>query len=134
MEQVVIDTNVVVSSVLSSKGNPAKIMKLCLNDLIKIVLSNEILDEYKRVLSYNRLNIAIETQSGIIRAIEEVATIVEPTKSTISFADESDRVFYDTAKASNSILITGNVKHFPNESFIMTPSEFFRSIIGELET
>ena len=134
MEQVVIDTNVVVSSVLSSRGNPAKIMKLCLNDLIKIVLSNEILDEYKRVLSYNRLNIAIETQSGIIRAIEEVATIVEPTKSTISFADESDRVFYDTAKASNSILITGNVKHFPNESFIMTPSEFFRSIIGELET
>ena len=38
--------------------------------------------------------------------------------------DESDRIFYDTAKESKSILISGNLKHFPNEEFIMLPADF----------
>jgi len=47
-------------------------------------------------------------------------------ESNIPMPDESDRIFYDTAKQSGSILITGNTKHFPDEPFIMTPAEFMR--------
>jgi hypothetical protein len=38
--------------------------------------------------------------------------------------DESDRKFYDAAKKSESILVTGNVKHFPSVYFVMSPSAF----------
>jgi len=40
--------------------------------------------------------------------------------------DEDDRIFYDTAKQSESILITFNEKHFRSLSDIkiMTPGQF----------
>jgi len=50
--------------------------------------------------------------------------LIEPFVSTVFMTDETDRTFYDTAKASDSILITGNIKHYPTEPFIMTPTEF----------
>jgi len=40
--------------------------------------------------------------------------------------DETDRIFYDTAKNTASILITGNIRHYPNEKFILTPTEFLK--------
>jgi predicted nucleic acid-binding protein len=42
----------------------------------------------------------------------------------IDLPDEKDRIFYDTAKQRNAILITGNIKHFPEEDFIMSPKDF----------
>jgi hypothetical protein len=44
--------------------------------------------------------------------------------------DESDRKFYDAAKACHAILITGNQKHFPKENFIVSPAEFWCSEFG----
>jgi len=43
-------------------------------------------------------------------------------------SDEDDRIFYDTAKSANAVLVTGNKKHYPDESFIMTPAEFLEHI------
>ena len=40
--------------------------------------------------------------------------------------DEDDRAFYDTAKNNDAYLVTGNTRHYPNESFILTPTEFMR--------
>jgi len=42
--------------------------------------------------------------------------------------DETDRVFYDTAKASGAILITGNIRHYPAMPFIMTPADFLGTL------
>jgi len=121
---VVVDTNIIVSSALSSKGNPTEIMNLISDNKIQLFYCSEILDEYIRVLAYEKLNIAPQTQKNIITAIEDIGILVEPTISKISFSDESDRVFYDTAKASKAILITGNLRHYPTGEFIRTPAEF----------
>jgi len=129
MHRVVLDTNVVVSAVLSPKGIPAEILKRCFSNFLQILCSSEILDEYKRVLSYGKLNIETYTQTGIIDAVREASTLIVPTKSTIVLPHESDRIFYDTAKTGEAVLITGNIKHFPNEPFIMTPSDFMREEI-----
>jgi len=56
--------------------------------------------------------------------MNEYGTQYMPKASTISLIDEDDRIFYDTAKESGSILVTGNIKHFPNEAFVMTPAQF----------
>ena len=128
MRQVVIDTNIIVSSALSEKGKPAEIMNLCFSGVLQVFYNAEIFDEYKRVLSYRRLNIAIEIQVGIINAIAEVGTLINTIASTMPLPDEADRVFYDTARASGAILITGNIKHFPARSFIMTPAAYLEKM------
>jgi putative PIN family toxin of toxin-antitoxin system len=124
MKSVVLDTNIVISSVISSNGNPSAIMSLVSDGEIQAYYSNEILDEYKKVLAYDRLKINSEKQVEIIEKIIEQGILIEPEKSDIPLPDESDRVFYDTAKDANAILITGNIKHFPNEDFILTPVQF----------
>lgn len=128
---VVIDTNVVVSSILSDKGAPSKIMNLCFSGVLRMVYTADIFDEYKRVLAYGKLNIAVETQAGITGAIREAGTMIDPPRSGIPMPDESDRVFYDTAKAGSAILITGNIKHYPAEPFIMTPADFLRFAVND---
>ena len=132
MKHVVIDTNVLVSSVISLEGNPAKIMDMIADKQLLIHYSPDILDEYRRVLSYKKLCIALQTQAGIIHEIEKLGISIEPTKSATPLPDESDRIFYDTAKASGAILVTGNTKHYPAESFIMTPADFLKE--SELNT
>ena len=125
MKRAVIDTNILVSSILSSEGNPARIMNLISDKQIQLFYCPEILDEYKRVLAYEKLNIAPQTQEKMVNAIEALGIMIEPVASDISLIDESDRIFYDTAKASGAILITGNIKHFPiDEPFIVTPVQF----------
>ena len=55
---------------------------------------------------------------------------IEVAKSDIAFADESDRIFYDTANESGSTLITGNFKHYPASRFIMVPTAFLNKLGG----
>ena len=124
MQKVVIDTNVVISSNLSLSGNPGEIMRQFYSGVLQLFYTSEILTEYKRVLAYKKFNFAIETQTAILRAIEIGGTLVAPPTSTIPFNDEADRIFYDTAKFSKAILITGNMRHYPADSFIMTPADF----------
>ena len=128
MKRVVLDTNVLVSANLTSEGNPAKIVDLVSYSKLHLLYCPEILDEYKRVLAYEKLDIPVTAQSKAIEGIRKLGELVEPTVSTIPLADETDRIFYDTAKESGAILVTGNTKHFPNESFIMTPADFLASL------
>ena len=98
------------------------------NEEIQLFLSEDILSEYKEVLSRPKLNISKETQQLIIDAITGTGVIIIPSNSSIPMTDESDRKFYDTAKACNATLVTGNIKHYPTESFIMTPADFVAQI------
>ena len=125
MINIVLDTNIIVSAALSSEGNPAKIIKLiALDDSIQIYYSPAILDEYKKVLSYERLNLSEEKQTRAVNLIEKNGVCVQPETSAIPLPDESDHIFYDTAKAVNAYLVTGNLKHYPEESQIVTPARF----------
>ncbi|MDR2712768.1 MAG: putative toxin-antitoxin system toxin component, PIN family [Clostridiales bacterium] len=125
MIKVVIDTNVLVSAALTSYGNPAKILNLIsVNTEIQVYYCPDIINEYREVLSRPRLNINAEKQTRAINAIMRTGIRVDPIASNIPLPDESDRIFYDTTCESNAILITGNIKHYPAEDFIMTPRRF----------
>jgi putative PIN family toxin of toxin-antitoxin system len=125
MSKIVLDTNIIISALLSPDGNPAKILSLIsVSDDIQLFYSVEILSEYRRVLSYPRLNISEEKKLRAVWLIETFGTLIKPPTSTMLLPDESDRIFYDTAHESGAILVTGNTKHYPVEAFIMTPSDF----------
>ena len=124
MERIVIDTNVLISSAITSGGNPEKIMNLVSDRQLMLYYSRKIINEYERVLAYEKFGIKDLTQAKIINSIKFLGILIEPEVSNIPFSDESDKTFYDTAKTSASTLVTGNIKHFPDEPFIMTPADF----------
>jgi len=124
MYRVVLDTNIIVSAVISTQGNPAQILNMVLDRKHIMHYSSDILAEYKRVLAKPKLGIGATAQTGIIEAIIEAGVLVIPTKSDMPLPDESDRVFYDAANTCDGILITGNIKHYPSEPHVMTPTSF----------
>jgi len=128
MNKIVIDTNILVSSLLNSLGSSAKIMALVSFKELQLFYNQAILVEYKRVLAYERLKFSVQTQNNAIENIEELGVIIEPTASVIPMPDETDRIFYDAAKTAEAILITGNIKHYPTELFIMLPADFVKTV------
>ena len=122
--RVVIDTNVLVSALLNDTGTPAKILRLVTDREIIIVINDEIIHEYDDVLSREKLDIDPDDKIKILAFFREVAMHYEPERSTIEIPDEDDRVFFDTADQLGISLITGNTRHFPDKSFVMTPAEF----------
>ncbi|MCL1966600.1 MAG: hypothetical protein FWF67_01815, partial [Fibromonadales bacterium] len=78
----------------------------------------------KRVLDYQRLSFTSRETSPLLNIILKQGIAFEASKSTIKITDEDDRAFYDTAKQSGSLLVTGNIKHYPKEDFILTPAAF----------
>ena len=127
--RVVLDTNVIVSAFLSPRGKPASILQLVLGHDIDICFNTAILAEYEQVISRPKFTGKIH-QASLQRFFAlmydfGINTICAP--SFMSLPDETDRVFYDVAKAAGAILITGNKKHYPDEPFIMAPTDFLIS-------
>jgi len=122
--KVVLDTNILVSSLITLRGNCSAILKLAVERKILIFYNTEILNEYKRVLHYPKLSFAPSKIKTHLNLILRKGIAFETSKSTIEMIDESDRKFYDLHKAANAILITGNIKHFPKEDSIMKPADF----------
>ena len=124
MIRVVLDTNILVSGLLSTFGNSAAIINAITDRVIACFYSDAIIREYTDVLSRPKFGFPQEKADALIRDISRVGHQIVPTQSTHFLPDESDRIFYDVAKASKAYLITGNNKHYPNESFILSPAEF----------
>ena len=127
--RVVIDTNVLVSALWSRNNRLSQIIELVISGGVMPCYSVEIMREYQDVLSRPKLafRFASADVGEIIERIKSDGMCVVVTPSSEPFVDESDREFYDVAKACEAILITGNGKHYPNEPFVMSPAEFLDS-------
>jgi putative PIN family toxin of toxin-antitoxin system len=124
MIKAVIDTNVLVSAALSNAGSPAKIIELISDGKIDVYFDDYILSEYKEVFSSRKFSFSIERQSIAIELLSKNGKLIKPDVSDIPLIDERDRAFYDTANTIDAYLVTGNIKHYPDESKIMTPAQF----------
>ena len=129
----VIDTNVLVSALLSKHDNAAtvQIIESIFNGIITPVYSDQIIYEYRTVLQREKFKFPQEAQNHLIYAIEKFGIYTFPPKSQINLPDVKDLPFYEAAIAQTYYyLITGNKKHFPDESFVLTP----RAMINILNT
>jgi len=124
MAKLVLDTNILVSAIWSPNGNSAKIVELVLYGDADIYFNPDICKEYKDVLNRPKLNFEREYVQNILDGLFECGNLINVEPSKMALPDESDRKFYDVAKATGSLLISGNLKHFPNEPLIMSPAEY----------
>lgn len=130
---VVIDTNVLISAVLKHHSYPGAIMEFIKDGTIIPLINDQIIAEYKDVLLRPKFKFSAESVDELLSAITKEALIIEEDHIDIDLPDEKDRVFYEVTMKSNedrdSMLVTGNMKHFPIEPFIVTPKELCDIIV-----
>ena len=127
----VIDTNVLVSSLLSSKSDSAtvQIMEKVFKKEIIPLYSKEILDEYKNVLNRKKFNFSKNLVDYMLSAIENFGILKTPSEVEIILPDMKDLPFYKIiSDDDDSYLITGNLKHFPKNERILTAREMLNLI------
>ena len=130
--RLVLDTNVVISAFITPDGKPSQILKIVLQRKAELCYNVSILSEYESVMLRPKFASKIDPRivGRFINLIRDIGFSCDPLPSGINLLDEADRIFYDTAKESGSMLISGNVKHFPKESFVMLPAAFLKRHSG----
>ena len=128
----VIDTNVVVSAALKKGSIPWRIVDEALSGDIIPLLCDEILAEYEDVLSRPKFEISDAVISSFLDDLKQRAVFVNPAVVEGAFPDQSDVVFYavlmEKRKEAEARLVTGNLRHFPSRSFVVTPKEMLHII------
>lgn len=124
----VIDTNVLVSALLSKdeKSATVQVLERVLNKEIVPVYSKEILQEYREVLSRKKFSFSKNVIQTIISYVRQNGVNVIPVSTNEKLIDIKDLPFYEVVmdtRAEESFLVTGNIKHFPKREYIVTPRE-----------
>ena len=90
--------------------------------------NDEILEEYKSVLSRPKFHLNLSLIETVIKAIITDGLNIDRTPAAdIEFPDPKDIVFYEVAlSVEDSYLVTGNIRHFPVKPFVVTPAEMVR--------
>ena len=106
----VIDTNVLVSAMLKWNSVPGNIMELVFSIIFPKV-------------------------GNVINEIDRLGLYLNAEKTNVILPDPKDTVFYEIVmekrKTEDAYLVTGNIKHFPSEPFIVTPREMMTMIVND---
>lgn len=125
---VVIDTNILVSTLWSRNGTPAKVLNLVLCEKLVPCIDYRILCEYREVLQRSKFGFAQSEINSLLDWFEAYGRLVvaEPIKEV--FIDEADKKFYEIAKFCGAVLVTGNLKHSTKDPLIMNVADFLERI------
>ena len=124
MIRVVIDTNVLVSALLTSGGLPEAVINLAISGEVQWFASESVLAEYEEVLKRPRLAIDSGKAADAMARILATVSVVSPAVR-VTAASDADLECAEAAQAP--YLVTGNIRHFPEvwkETRIVTPREF----------
>lgn len=123
----VVDTNVMVSAMLKNNSMPAQVLKEVLVGNINLLVNDDILSEYLEVLSRKKFHFPIDAVINFIDEIKKRAIYVDAVPIEEYMPDPDDAVFYEVVmearKEVDAYLVTGNLKHFPEKVFVVTPKE-----------
>ena len=123
----VLDTNVLVSALLNKSSVPAMILDEAADGSIAPLYDDDILAEYEDVLHRKKFPFAERDIRAVIEAIKSRGIHVEAGAVDVTLPDMDDVIFYavvmEKRKETDAYLVTGNLKHFPKEPYIVTPRE-----------
>lgn len=132
----VIDTNVLVSALLSRLKNTStvQLMQLLILGEITPIYNDEILEEYYSVLTRKKFSLPEALINETLEVIKKFGVNSSRKETYELLPDPKDIVFYEVALSmEDSFLVTGNIKHFPKKPFVVTQAEMLQ-IIHEMKT
>lgn len=131
----VLDTNVVVSAFLKRGSIPDTVLSLALNNVITLLLNEEIVKEYREVLLRPKFGFDEKDIEIFIKQIKAQGLFINEHRLADIFPDLNDKVFYEIVmeakKDREAYLVTGNLKHFPQRPYVVTPREMLKIILRD---
>ena len=128
---VVIDTNVVVSAMLTHNADsPTRLLfsKVAEGQVVPM-LNDSILEEYVEVLMRPKFKFAPKDINDVCRFFDLRGIKYVPESTGRYFIDPDDQIFYETyLMRDDAYLITGNLKHYPSEPRILSPHDMMHII------
>ena len=133
----VLDTNVIISGLISSHGAPARIIDLIVLGRLTPVFDDRIMAEYREVLARPKFSFQARDIEVLLDLFEaEGESIVALPLDVEDLPDSDDAPFLEVAISASCPLVTGNTKHYPEKkigkliketsTLIMTPAELLR--------
>ena len=134
--RVVLDTNVILSSLLQPLGPPAKVLYLARRGFLDLCVSPAVYAEYEEVLNRSRFQRIEAEVLPMLEFIRERGLWVRALEPVRACSDPDDDIFLECAQAGEaSFLVTGNTKDFPSEwrtTVVATPREFLDRLIHRI--
>ena len=123
----VLDTNVLVSAMLKTGSVPGLVTAEAMNGDIIPVLNDEILAEYEEVLRRPKFKFEERAVHVFLDELKRRAVLIDAGPIDEVIPDPKDIVFYavlmEKRKEEDAYLVTGNLKHYPVRTYIVTPRE-----------
>ena len=130
----VLDTNVLVSALLKNGSVPWQVAEEALRGDIIPVVNDEILSEYEDVLNRPKFRFEKRAVRVFLDELKKRAGFAEAGLIEDIVPDEKDVVFYavlmEKRKEDEAYLVTGNLKHFPVRTYVVTPKEMLDIMQG----
>lgn len=126
----VLDTNVLVTGLISAKGPPGRLIDAVLARRLQIAFDDRILEEYKAVLASPKFQFKPADVTAFWEILPFQRHLVAMPVEDLQASDPDDTKFLEVATATESkTLVTGNARHYPEKSrgdvVILTPAEAF---------
>jgi len=127
--RIVVDTNVLVSGMLTPFGACGEIVRMLTSNSITLCVDARILFEYEDVLRRSRFKIGHDMIDIVMEYIAGASEAHSTTPLQSSLPDPDDNQFLEVAVSANvDCLVTGNLKHFPRPLRcgvkVLSPREF----------
>ena len=114
MIRVVIDTNILVSAMISSAGNEALLILAINHGLVIPCFSADMLREYSDVLLRPKFGFVQDEVESLLDLFRQLGTPVETIPMSRHSPDPGDDKFIACAITGKAaFLVTGNKRHFP---------------------
>jgi putative PIN family toxin of toxin-antitoxin system len=111
--RIVLDTNILVSGLLSPAGPPGRILDLVAAEQLSVLYDDRIIAEYRDVLTRPRLRIEPWPAKAFLELIEERGLLISAPPLSVELPDPDDVPFVEVAEAGGAaFLVTGNERHF----------------------
>ncbi len=113
--RLVVDTNVLVSGLLSPFGPPGVIVNLIAAGRVRLCYDTRVFAEYVEVLGRPAFPFGETEVAALLAQVAVEGDLVAPVPWPDPLPDPDDAPFLEVASAGLAdYLVTGNVKHFPS--------------------
>ncbi len=133
--RIVLDTNVLVSALLSPHGAPAAVLQLILAGRVVLCFDARILSEYREVLRRPKFDFDPQLVDELMEFLESEGELVASVPLQFTLPDPGDAMFLEVAAAGEADhVVTGNLKHFPPRGrggiSVVSPRDFLTIAAG----
>ena len=137
MKRVVLDTNVLVSALLSPFGAPARLLDAVLAGQVRLLYDDRMLAEYRAVLRRERFGFDPRDIAALLAFIRTEGERVSAPPLGLKLPDPDDAPFIEVAVAAKAdALVTGNKTHFPTSACqgipVLSPAELLQRLLHDL--